>query len=379
MSDPNEELFRRISRAHLPLPPGTDAWRHSGAVAARRGGGGWGRAAAGLGAMAATAAAVLAVAGHRPTAPPGPTAPAVAVPYASPGPAGPIQLGATLSQLPALEAATGARLTIARSGYYWHDQVAGSAERAASAAGRTVMIGWRMVDSSHQETTFSDVAAGRDDAYITAQLTALQQLGGPVMLNFSEEASLPGTGGCGRDAYDACLPHYLAAWHRLHGLAVQLHATNVQLVWSVTTSAFDPQSDRAQEMYPGDAEVAWVGVTAQNEGGCGGTGWDDFAASGPALAGGWIHSHAPAKRLVVIHGGTPEDAHETGRKAAWIGGMESAAGTAPLDVLGAVVWWEGTFNRSGATCDEHVATSPQSLSAFRHLAHDPRFGGDGKP
>jgi beta-mannanase len=107
------------------------------------------------------------------------------------------------------------------------------------------------------------IALGKHDAYIRAWAKAARASGGPIMLRFAHEMNgnwYPWAAGVnGNTAGD-----YVRAWKRVRAIFARERATNVQLVWSPNVEY--PGSTPLQQLYPGDADVDWVGMDGYNWG-----------------------------------------------------------------------------------------------------------------
>jgi mannan endo-1,4-beta-mannosidase len=102
----------------------------------------------------------------------------------------------------------------------------------------------------------ADIAAGTQDAYVTAFATAVRALNVPIALTFAHEMNghwYP-WGTRGTEAAD-----FVAAWRHLHRLFATAGASNV--IWTWTPNVSNPISGvKLAPLYPGDAYVDWVGI-----------------------------------------------------------------------------------------------------------------------
>lgn len=112
-------------------------------------------------------------------------------------------------------------------------------------------------------TTLAGIAAGNDDAYITARAKELRAYGGPVYLRLNWEmngdwyawasytVNTPISGNTPTD--------YINAWRRIYGIVKQL-APNASFIWCPHLWVFHTQNPDL--WYPGDSYVDWTAVTA---------------------------------------------------------------------------------------------------------------------
>ena len=104
--------------------------------------------------------------------------------------------------------------------------------------------------------TDADVAAGLDDAAVTAEARALAAADVPVLLRWFPDpnvTSVPATASClGTEGASG----FVAAYQHIHSLFEAAGATNVAFVWSVATSVeADPN---LASYYPGAGLVDWI-------------------------------------------------------------------------------------------------------------------------
>lgn len=107
-------------------------------------------------------------------------------------------------------------------------------------------------------TTLQQIAAGASDDYINRFAASVRQLNLPIALSFGHEMN--------GDWYpwgtkQSTPAQFVAAWRHIHDLFLKAGATNVIWIWN--PNDIHPVPDvKLKPLYPGDAYVDWVGVTA---------------------------------------------------------------------------------------------------------------------
>jgi hypothetical protein len=243
-----------------------------------------------------------------------------------------------------LETQLGRRLDINHHFYSWDKAFPGQEERWDLANGRIPMISWGDQDTLR-------VASGADDELIRQRADAVAALGRPVLLRWFWE--MDGN----RYRTVAHSPQqYVAAWRHLHDLFAAEGATNVRWVWCPNASAFGDGT--AQRFYPGAAYVDWVCAD--------GYGYPWKISSFATIFEAFHHWGASTgKPLMVGEWGVVERA--PGAKARWLDGARSAL-KSRLPRIAAVVYFD-----ADRQYDWRLATSPDSLAAFKAMATDPYF------
>lgn len=207
------------------------------------------------------------------------------------------------------------------------------------------------------------IARGDFDAYVNAWAERLAAWGRPVYLRMFHELNAPwypwGVGVGGTTAADL-----IAAWRHVRARFAAAGAANVRWVWC-PDAGLRPEAPLA-DLYPGDDAVDWVGLDGYNWGdNRPETGWRSFAEIfGPAydeLLG------LTARPLMVAETACSE---RGGSKAEWIAAAFAALPTA-FPRLRALAW----FNEAIPNGDWPLATSPESLAAFRDAALRPELQG----
>lgn len=274
-------------------------------------------------------------------------------------------LGAHSRTLEQSEAQVGRPFALDRRFHVWDEPLIGDAERTSAAAGHTLVISFRTRLSTNEIIPWAQIADGSDPR-VAPQLTALAEsardFGEPILLIFHDEAN--------DDAATYGSPaDFVASWKRVVGAFRDAGASNVQWVWSLTSRAFPEQ---ANEYYPGDDWVDWIGVTGYNWY----TGdpisvWRSFASIFASFIE-WGRGHD--KPLMIVSTACGENprvsADDPRSKSAWI--RQAITSVSETPEIQGVIWLD-----NGDPTDPYrnwqVDSSPQSLDAFRELAADPHF------
>jgi mannan endo-1,4-beta-mannosidase len=100
-----------------------------------------------------------------------------------------------------------------------------------------------------------NVAAGREDSYITAFARAAKATGVPLYVSFGPEMNGRGTSwGAG----NVSAVTFVRAWRRMVGDFRAAQATNVKFLWTVNKDA--PGEESVAAVWPGARYVDWIGV-----------------------------------------------------------------------------------------------------------------------
>jgi len=131
------------------------------------------------------------------------------------------------------------------------DGFAASEVREAYLHGAMAIIRWEPFG-----TTLADVAAGKQDAYVTKFATAVRTLNLPIVLTFAHEMN---GGWYPWGASKAPAADFVAAWRHVHDVFAKVGATNV--IWTWTANVINPiPSVKLEPRYPGDQYVDWLGI-----------------------------------------------------------------------------------------------------------------------
>jgi len=252
------------------------------------------------------------------------------------------------------------------SGYCQFQETAGGEEyQKVASYGAIPVISWESTgsDSDTEASGYTDaeIAAGSQDAYITAWAKAAKAWGHPFFLRFDWEMNgnwFPwGVGVNGNTAAS-----YVAMWQHVHNIFTSVGATNVTWVWCPN---IDPGGDLASiaSLYPGDQYVDWTGLDGYNED----SPWASFATLYSSTYA-TITSLAPSKPMMVAEVGSTETG---GSKAQWITDMFDALPTQFPDIH-ALMWYDET-SYSGGYSDWPIESSNSSQAAFASGIASPTY------
>jgi hypothetical protein len=233
----------------------------------------------------------------------------------------------------------------------WDDAIPGPRERRTVAAGRTPVVSFKS-ETNEGPIPWQRIASGVEDPHLAAIADGYRDLAATAMLLFHQkpEEDAPAFGTA--EDYKASFRHVVLLF-RAHG------ATNVRWVFNMKSSSFPVTAD---QFYPGDDIVDWLGVQAFNYGaGEPGGRWLSFRAI-VADFRAWALRHE--KPLLVAEWGTVEDPATSERKAQWIRDVQDTLLEWPE--LRALAYSDGS-----RTPTLGVRSSKEALAAFRALAADP--------
>jgi len=168
---------------------------------------------------------------------------------------------------------------------------------------------------------------------------------------------------------------FVEAWRRFATMLDEA-APEIETVWVLT--GFNLDKPIADEFWPGDEYVDFIGADAFNWYGCRGVpeAWRSPAeVIAPLLKFATKH---PDKRLVLAELGSDEDAEDPGRKAAWFDELATLLTSNDYAQLDTVVFFHNDHD-DDSTCDWWLDSSDASADAFERLAALPLFGGDVAP
>lgn len=131
------------------------------------------------------------------------------------------------------------------------DDFAASKVREAYRQGALGMIRWEPFDAK-----LKDIAAGKQDPYVTKFATAVRTLNLPIALTFAHEMN----GNWYPWGHSKNTPaDFVAAWRHVHDVFAKVGATNV--IWTWTANVINPvPSVKLRPLYPGDKYVDWLGM-----------------------------------------------------------------------------------------------------------------------
>ena len=172
---------------------------------------------------------------------------------------------------------------------------------------------------------------------------------------------------------------YIDAWRKIRTVFDNEGVNNARYMHVSTAYGFDLNSNDRRHIdnwFPGEAWVDQIGLDPYNWGDCRedndrwrpfeeiATPARDFAANYPSLG------------LVVAEFGSAEDVAQPNRKAQWAEEIRVLVNQPGWGQLEALIAFD--YQVPGTNCEWWADSSAQSLAAYRVLANDPIFGGDGE-
>jgi beta-mannanase len=261
----------------------------------------------------------------------------------------------SMTDLDRFEADAGHRATFVAYYTGWRDEFNRYAFDNIAARGSIPLVTWEPWDYTNGTTNqpsyrLSAIAGGAWDAYITRWAQGARAWGKTIWLRFAHEMNgdwYPWAEGVnGNVAGD-----YVKAWRRVRGIFRSVGANNIGWVWSPNVVA--PNTTPLTRLYPGDADVDYIGIDGYN----GGTalpwgGWKTF----DQLFGETLRQvRALTKRRIMLS--EVASAEAGGSKAAWINDFFNALDNNP-DIF-SFVW----FNWNKET-DWRIQSSDAARRAF---------------
>lgn len=196
--------------------------------------------------------------------------------------------------------------------------------------------------------SLSTITDGAHDAYITKFAEAVRNSKWPIAMRFMHEMNGNWYPWSERVNHNAP-GQFVAAWRHVHDIFAKVGATNVIWVWSPNVIRHFENISLA-ELYPGDAYVDWVGVTAYEV-----TEQTTDQLLDPTM--NEIRRFTRKPMLITETGGQPNKF-----KASWTADMLSWLPKQP-DVVG-FVWFEYDGVTGGRT-NWTFEGDPQTLEAFK--------------
>ena len=222
---------------------------------------------------------------------------------------------------------------------------------------------WRLPERSNlhpEQPDFSleQLLSRRYDEYIRAFARVLSTFPQTIYLRPMHEMNgnwYPWCGRVGRNSSEL----FISAWHHIRDLFGGHVSTNIKWVWSPYALSFPDEPGNAITRYfPGDDAVDWVAVDGYNWGRARPEiGWQSFEQIfGAAYSAITAISRRP---LMIAETGCAE---EGGDKAQWVreafASLKNRFGRVEI-----LVWFD-----VDKECDWRMASSPESLNAFRNVA-----------
>lgn len=204
------------------------------------------------------------------------------------------------------ESAIGRKLAIDRQFFRWDMPIITDVQQDDKANGRIPAISLFPGLSDGTIITWSSIATGQQDGVLRAKAAELKAYGSPVLFNINHEPYNESLEGWGTPA------NFIAAWRHVVNLFRAESVTNVSWMWVLT--AWDFQKGRAEQFYPGDSYVDWIGANPFNFYSRDFPKWQSFERLTRAFYD-WGASRR--KPLIIGANGTEEDPQRASRKPQW--------------------------------------------------------------
>jgi hypothetical protein len=264
------------------------------------------------------------------------------------------------------EANLGRKLAIVRLYYFLGDAFPGALKfRQLMAGGRTLMVS---LDST--STSYASIAAGNQDAAISAFLASMNQAAvryhlGSIYICFEHEPDNEAHRLLGSPA------QFIQAWDHVHRLAESAHLDwndGGRLHWVFTLIHSSFENWRATSFWPGPGEVDLVAADGYNSAGCGRAHRPQQATPASIFD--------PLLSFAATHGGLPvflaewgSDDIPSGEQSTFIAQMQAYVAAHP-EIAGAMYWDTHVGN-----CDYKVDGNPASMSALTTMGQSAALQG----
>lgn len=257
------------------------------------------------------------------------------------------------TRLEALEERAGRRMAVDRVYRSWDNAAPGAREQRTIAAGRVPLVSFNGGRQDGASIRWASVASGAEDAHLRRVADAFRALGQTALVIYHQNPDKD-------EAEFGAAEDYRAAYRHVVAVFRDDGARNVRFVWSMRSPSFP---GRADDFYPGDDVVDWIGANAYNYGSTAeGTRWLSLRA----LLADFVSWAAPRHKLLVLpEFGCTEEPGVPARKAEWLTEASSTLRATPQ--IRAAIY----FTAPGS--EFAVDTSGQALRAFRALVQDPHF------
>ena len=240
----------------------------------------------------------------------------------------------------------------------------------ASRMGLTPVLTWepwkRTFDdptATQPDYTLQSISAGAHDAYIRSWAQGAKDLHVPVIVRFAHEQSTePGV----RSWYpwQGDPEGYRAAFRHVVAVFREEGADNVRFLWSAMWL-----NGWADQYYPGDDVVDFVGTTVLNHGTGATAEWAQWRTFYELFSGQYQAALQWNKPIIITEVATAE---QGGDKALWLRECFRSLKT-DYPLVRGVLLFEVTSDREWPVINWSVASSAESLAAFREAISDPYF------
>jgi hypothetical protein len=225
--------------------------------------------------------------------------------------------------------------------------------RAAYGQNALPVISWepwagRAKGTQQPEYSLATIIDGKHDAYIKTFAKAVKENGWPVGLRFGHEMNGHWYPWAERNGVNKP-GQYQAAWKHIHDIFRRAGADNVIWIWSPNTlRGADPVS--LKSLYPGDAYVDWLGISAYDVG---------ERTAKQLLDPTLTRMRAFTERPLLI---TETGSQPGAQKAAWTASLFPWLKSHP-DVIG-FIWFQYTRAQGGGA-DWTFTSTTAAQDAFR--------------
>ncbi len=255
------------------------------------------------------------------------------------------------------EQASGRQLALHRTYQAWDSATISGLTKWDVANGHIPVVS---ISAPASASSWAAIANGSLDADIAKQADAFKAFGAPLLLSLNHEPELDAPG-LGTPA------EYRAAWQRWVGIYRAREATNVSFTWILTAASFSKYKYVADDYFPGDDVVDWLGVDGYN--------WFDVCKDDPwrsfdnvfADFRTWAARHP--QPILIAEVGSAEDKADPQHKARWIADIPASLAAWPQ--VKAVSWFNFTAPPGTNDCQMRVASSPQSSNAWAGAVNQP--------
>jgi hypothetical protein len=212
------------------------------------------------------------------------------------------------------------------------------------------------VASSRYLFSLTNIISGAWDNYLTQFAKDTKAWGHPFFLRFASEMN--GSWVQWSETANGNHPgQFVQAWRHVHDIFSKVGATNVTWVWCPNVE--NAQTTPLEELYPGDAYVDWLGIDGYNyskdlDNGS----WASFAQVFQPTYRHLVGMTTSSKPIMIGETGAVEHG---GSKPTWITDALVVQLPTNFPRVQAVIWFDSTIG----SIDVSIASSPQSLAAFR--------------
>lgn len=213
------------------------------------------------------------------------------------------------------------------------------------------------------EYALESISAGAHDDYIRSWARAAKETRVPIILRFAHEQSTR-VGTRPWYPWQGDPQGYRDAFRHIVTIFREEGADNVRFLWSAMWLQL-----YAQEYYPGDDVVDIVGTTILNHGLGAKTDWAKWRTFDYLFSNEYLVAQKLGKPVMLTEVATAE---QGGDKAAWLRDALDSIRTRYL-LVEAILLLEMPVDREWPEINWSVASSPESLAAFRLAISDPTF------